>query len=214
MVTAMRDMDKKAEWLRGFAEERHRARRAARAFVDAARHGDVDQLLAAVDWINQEADAWRLAMRGVVRLGAVSADIRVAFLSVWIESKHLPLEVGDRPTMAKAARVLFPGYTGPQLRLFRGTIRSERTRRLYGFSWTTQRDVAMRFAQQHSKIPEQRATQRPDGSIAHLAGVVLETVAPPAAILLLREEEGYYDEGEVVLNPYRLGAVTVAGGPS
>jgi hypothetical protein len=39
---------------------------------------------------------------------------------------------------------------------------------------------------------------------------VLETVAPAAGILLVREEEGFFDEGEVVVDPYRLGAVALS----
>jgi hypothetical protein len=199
-----------AEFLKGIAEERRRSRLAARALVDAARSADVEQFLSAIGWVSMELDAWRLAMRGISRLGAVSAEIHDAFLNVWIQHKHLPLAVGDRPTMAKAARVLFPGYVGPPLRLYRGTCRRERARRLYGFSWTTQRDIAQRFGDQHSHVAERMAPR----STALDVGIVLETVASPSAILLLREQEGFYDEGEVVVDPYRLGAVTLAGQPA
>jgi hypothetical protein len=39
---------------------------------------------------------------------------------------------------------------------------------------------------------------------------LLEAVVAPRAILLIREEEDYDDEGEVVVDPYRLEAVTLA----
>ena len=39
------------------------------------------------------------------------------------------------------------------------------------------------------------------------SGVLLQTEAPPAAVLLKREPEVYFDEGEVVVDPYLLGRV-------
>jgi hypothetical protein len=38
---------------------------------------------------------------------------------------------------------------------------------------------------------------------------VLKTVVPPDAVLLTRQPEDYYDEGEVVVDPFRLGRVDV-----
>jgi hypothetical protein len=32
-------------------------------------------------------------------------------------------------------------------------------------------------------------------------------VAPPEAILLIRQPQDYYDEGEVVVDPFRLGQI-------
>jgi hypothetical protein len=135
-------------------------------------------------------------MLRVSKLRGVSDGIHSAFLPIWIESKTLPLKVGHRPTLAAALRVLMPpSYNGPRLRLYRGATAGERRRRLYGFSWTTRIDVARnKFAAQY---------QDWDGS------VVLETVAPPDAILLLREDEKYYDEGEVVIDPFKLSRVDV-----
>jgi hypothetical protein len=40
-------------------------------------------------------------------------------------------------------------------------------------------------------------------------GVILQTLAPPEAILLIRKPEDYYDEGEVVVDPFRLGKIKV-----
>jgi hypothetical protein len=141
-------------------------------------------------------DGWRLAMRGVGRLPLVSKKIQAAFLPVWIESKHMPLAVGHRPTMAKALHILMPPIVlDAPLRLYRGTSALERSRRLYGFSWTTHLEIARRFAEQ--------------ARLGTSGAVVLETVAAPGAVHLLREEEGYYDEGEVVVDPYRLGRVRV-----
>jgi hypothetical protein len=82
------------------------------------------------------------------------------------------------------------------MRLYRGTDWEERRRRRYGFSWTVDKDSASGFAE-GPKI---------DGH----GGVILETLAPAAAILLVREKEDYYDEGEVVVDPFSLGRITVA----
>lgn len=84
--------------------------------------------------------------------------------------------------------------------LYRSTSSHERRRRLYGFSWTTDAAaVAWRFAEHWAQ---------PGGLDFH--GLVLRTLAPPEAILLVRPPEDYYDEGEVVVNPYRLGKVEVS----
>ena len=40
-------------------------------------------------------------------------------------------------------------------------------------------------------------------------GVILQTLAPPEAIMLIRQPEDYYDEGEVVADPFLLGKINV-----
>ncbi len=171
-------------------------------FATACASGEVDRFWGAVNSLyGAGPDGWRLAMMRVSRLPAVSAEIHAAFLEVWIESKQLALRVGDRPTFARALRILMPGdYHGAALRVYRGTSGLERRRRLYGFSWTRHQDVARRFAAHWAKpIPG-----------LETGGVVLETLCAAEAVLLIRKDENYYDEGEVVVDPYKLGAVTVA----
>ena len=74
--------------------------------------------------------------------------------------------------------------------------------------------MAQRFAQPHAGIFEgddvvigarAREIARQWGG-----GVVLETLVPAEAVLLVREVEGYYDEGEIVVDPFKLGPVAVA----
>lgn len=185
------------EFARLLAEERKADRLGARAFAQACQDSDVDQLMRAVDFITDNTiDGWRLAMLKVARLPVVSEEIQTAFLSIWIESKGLPLRVGSRPIMARALHVLMPpvALTEP-LTLYRGTTGQERTRRLYGFSWTTDEEIAARFAE-HARRSQS-------------GGVILKTVAAPGTVHLRREPEDYYDEGEVVVDPYRLGRVEV-----
>ncbi|TXN73446.1 hypothetical protein [Methylobacterium sp. WL6] len=179
------------------AAERVADRQGASAFAASCRVGDVDAMLRAADFLNDRTiDGWRLAMCRVGRLSAVSPEIRAAFLGIWIESKHMPLQVGHRPTMARALHVLMPSIVlAEPLRLFRGTSANERSRRLYGFSWSTQRNIAERFAEQ--------------ARLGSGGAVLLETLAPIGSVHLRREHEGYYDEGEVVVNPYALERIEV-----
>jgi len=150
--------------------------------------------------LNECVDAWRLAIAYVAKLPRVSPEVQAAFVAVWIESKNLPLSVGNRPVLARALRVLLPGgYYGPPLMLYRGTGRHERRRRLYGFSWTIELAVARKFA-------ERWATPVP-GVVTE--GVILQTLAPPEAIMLIRQPEDYYDEEEVVADPFLLGKINV-----
>jgi hypothetical protein len=107
------------------AEELRKERAAAAAvaalFVQACQSGNVATFYQAVDQINLTFDGWKVAMRrfaGKVR--SVSPEIQSAFFHVWIKSKMLPFLVNDHRALCNAARVLFPRYRGPSVRLFRG----------------------------------------------------------------------------------------------
>lgn len=81
------------------------------------------------------------------------------------------------------------------LHLYRGADAIERSRRLYGFSWTTELNIARQFANRWKK------------SVG--GGVVLETLAPPQAIFNVRADPLHFDESEIIVDPYVLKAVTV-----
>ena len=89
-------------------KERRAANAAAALFVRACQTGDVVALYEAVDLINHcTVDGWKVAMRTLARqVRAVSPKIQSAFLRVWMESKMLPLVVGDYRALCDAARVL------------------------------------------------------------------------------------------------------------
>jgi hypothetical protein len=184
-------------------EERRRAKEAAQAFIRVCADDDADKLYSASLWLDEKGDeAWRFAMQGVVKLKRVSAEIRQAFIPIWVEHKMLPLTVGSRPLLTKALRVLLPGgYTGSRLTVYRGASNHERRRRLYGFSWTTEVAVARKFAEHWAK-PMPASYTGPTSQ-----GVILQTTVPCGAIFLIRKPEDYYDEGEVVVDPFRLGRV-------
>jgi hypothetical protein len=186
------DFDFKA----ALAAERRDDRRAGALFAKACADGDVAAFYAAIGELSGTVNGWYHAMRLVGRRDHVSDRIKGVFLPIWIEHKNLPLTVGHRPTMAKALRVLMPrNYSGPALPLYRGTTAGERRRHLYGFSWTARLEIARdKFAEQRSHSSD---------------AVVLETLAPPEAILHVRRERDYFDEDEVVVDPFRLGQVKV-----
>ncbi|ESY72790.1 hypothetical protein X743_14870 [Mesorhizobium sp. LNHC252B00] len=186
--------DVEREFRAAILTERRNAIVAGKTFAAACISGDVAGFCAAVDQINETVDGWRHAAIGVSRLHGVAPGIREAFLSVWIESKMLPLMVGDRKAMAGALRVLMlSAHQGEPIHLYRGASARERRSATYGFSWSTDLATARTFGEHW---------QRSVGG-----GVLLETFAPARAVLLVREIEGYYDEGEVVVDPYQLGPV-------
>ena len=198
--------------------EENESREAAKMFLEVCRIGSDDLLEHAANYLSNTMDGWLYAMRGVARLAGVSEDIRRAFLNVYVEHKGLPRTVGNRAVMVKALRVLMPrGYQGAPLRLYRGTDADERRCGCYGFSWTTRREMAREFAENRrmwSQTSESNGKTRTtfDGS-----AVVLETVAPAEAILLVREPgtgrydytNGDFDEDEVIVDPCNLGQVKV-----
>lgn len=197
--------------------EREPDRQCARLFLNAVKDGNAEALLSAVDALNNlSVDGWRLAMLGVGRLAAVSDEVRAAFLNVWIESKSVSLRAFERPTLVRALRVLLPGnYRGSSLQVYRGTKVVEHRRRTYGFSWTTSRSVAERFANEQERKALAGRDARLAFSYASARGIVLATTVLPEAVLLKREPEDSYDEEEVVIDPYRLTDVTIvpsAGG--
>jgi hypothetical protein len=166
-------VDEWGDWNAALRKERQDAKRAADNFARVCKEGRPDQLYDAHLLLNECAgDAWRLAMKAVARLPSVAPEIRDAFLAVWIESKMLPLRVGNRRVLANALRVLMAGYSGPPLTLYRGTSNHERRRRLYGFSWTTNIDIARKFAEHWAK------------PVLQTSGLISRTAASPEAIFV------------------------------
>ena len=183
------------------ARERQQARKWARAFEQAARDGDVDRLVGAANLLSEATvDGWRLAMKRVARLSTASDEIRAAFANIWIESKMLPLRVGDRRTLANDLRVLMPSgrYQGEPLTLYRGAGAGERCRRLYGFSWTRDAAIAEGFAE-HWRTMQGR----------YPGAVLLRAIADQDAVLLFRDDDGYYAEHEVVVDPFKLRKISI-----
>jgi hypothetical protein len=169
------------------AEELRKERRQAKAaaFERACQTGDVAALYEAVDFINNfTIDGWTVAIRRVARkVRGVSPRIRSAFQDVWIQSQMLPFQVNDNRALCRAARVLMPRYRGPAVRLFRGTGADERRRRLYGMSWSADVSAAERFALERREW--------------NGGSVLLETLAPPAAIVCVVAYPKPFTEQEI-----------------
>src|SRR5262249_8424327 len=172
-----------------FREQLSRDRRAAKTAADrferACQTGDVAALYEAVNFINERTvDGWTVAIRRVARkVRRVSPQIRSAFQDVWIQGKMLALRVGDNRALCRAARVLMPRYRGSAVRLFRGTGAGERRRRLYGMSWSADVSVAKRFALERREW--------------NGGSVLLETLAPPAAIICVVAYPKPFTEQEI-----------------
>jgi len=190
----MRYRDLPPEWRATILAQRRKDRESAQAFVRVCKDDRPDLLYNAALWLDEGLDAWRLALTGVAKLRRVSPEIQDAFSYIWVERKMLPLRVGNRRVVSNALRVLMPAnyHLGGTITLFRGTSAHERQRRIYGFSWSTDPAVARQFAQ---------ARHAPSFGIV---GILLKTRAPPKAVLLMRQPEDYYDEWEVVVDPYRI----------
>jgi hypothetical protein len=181
-----------------------RSRRAARAVELACISGDVGEFHDAIQRLDETDDGWRLAMGREGRLEHVSDEIRNAFLYAWIDHNNLMLRVDHRPTLARALRVLLPRTeVAEPLVLFRGAVARERRHRTYGFAWTTDIDEARNFAR--GKVAPAL------GRFPATSSVVLRTLAAPNAILYIRarSEGQFYDEHEVIVDPFRLGRIEV-----
>ena len=150
-------------------------------------------LLEAADRLNLTCDGWRHAFQKVRLLRTVKPAIKQSFLTIWIESKHLALTAGDHRAVADALHVLMPRYEGCTVRLFRGASAHERRRRIYGLSWSGDADVADRFARDWQRLDE--------------GGVLLETLAPPNAVI--SAPGGHYHEREYLVDRRHLRGVKV-----
>lgn len=145
----------------------------------------VKLLMAAID--TDDADAffgnlmsermpWCLAFRQFVKLETIPEGIQAAFQAAWIENNVrlcVAVEGGSDRLICDVVRRMFPPYEGPAIRLFRGATWYEHQSRNYGLSWSEDAVIAERFARD----------QIEGGFGEGLEGVVLETLAPPRAII-------------------------------
>lgn len=179
--------------------------RATRDFVEGVRTGDTRRMRSARRAIRELARTrwsvapmkfemkfdWRDAMRRIARLDAVPKPARLSFMRLCVQLGHyIRLEVADDVVLIDAFRVMLPPYKGPAVMLYRGVgernledvvdayrrnqKRKPRRSRIlpYGLAWTTNRDLADGFAVRH---------RSPDNP--YRGGVILQTLAPPEAII-------------------------------
>ncbi len=185
-----------ADFMEAIAQEQRDREEAADAFAAAIQSGDIERFDVAVSRMSFVVDGWSLALRRAGRVIPGSDEVRCAFLNVWVEHKGLARAVADRGVVVQALRILLPpSGPHPSIELYRGTTIRERLLRRYSFSWTTDIDQARRFAGQFA------------GAAPAQEGIVLATLAPAEAILFVRERDGWFDEGEVILDPFKLNRV-------
>jgi hypothetical protein len=158
---------------------------------------------------------WPRAFKEFAKLTAVPKKMQEAFRVAWIETKGPFLSAESPRIITAALRVMTPPYNGRRaVRLFRGSSWVAYEQRYYGHSWTASAAAAENFAQDDRQTLE-------GGS------VVLETLAPPAAIisrvkyprpLTTAEREAMlpgaiiverHDEQEYFVDPSQLQDVTV-----
>jgi len=165
----LRDLPKDHQ--RELRRERRRVREHVKAVVEACKAGDAERFYdLAYPHDNLPHGFWTSAFRMIARdISEVTPEIQTAFQRVWTEHKNLNLGCDDHRAMCQALRILTPKYQGPELRLYRGASALECRRRLYGISWTSSLSAAEVFAE--------------DYRVCDGGSVVLETVAPPAAII-------------------------------
>jgi hypothetical protein len=189
--------------LRGLQRaEQAQVRANARACAAAAECGDVAQFARFAHPDDALIIDYAQAFRRIGKLDRISPEIKAVFLEAWIVRKNWALQVNDRRALASSPHLLMPhNYAGPALQLYRDARQlGERVHRRYQFSWTRGEDLAREFATRW------RWGEEP--------GVVLSTVASADAVLLVREDEEYYDEREVVVDPFLLSRVTLPSGCS
>lgn len=111
-------------------------------------------------------------------------------------------EVCDDLLVLDALKKLLPQYTGPGIRLYRGESRSNRQRRTYGMSWSSNLKAARYFANDREK--------------SYLDGTcILEAeVAPEAIISCIHEFDPENGEFEYLVDRRRLGRVRVVESPA
>ena len=160
-------------------DQRELDRQRVTLLVEAVKNGHWENIYYI---LTADGMPWEMALRRLTKLRAVPAVSQQAFSRAWMESKSVPLKVRNYSILCAALRVMLPPYTGPAVRLFRGACFNEVQRRQYSVSWTDDRSVAERFARDYSEM-------------AH-GSVILETSAPPAAIIGQMEYPGPLTDAE------------------
>jgi hypothetical protein len=177
------------------ANERRQAANAAKAFVQACTNGDAEAMQSCAQWLADTIGGWPIALRLVGKLGDIPPESKHAFETIWVESKGFSKKVTDRRVISRALEKLLPGGSVPDgSTIYRGARASERRGPRYGYSWTTELEIARSFAEGY---------RQPYGS------VILATIVPPKGIFLVRRRGDWWDEGEVVVDPFALTSVSV-----
>lgn len=174
-------------------------REAIRSMRLSVERGDFPAFLTSLEEV-RATGAWRKALLMIRCLPPPSGTFRERVLSFWSEqSDEFRKEIyaeGGYLLLANALSVLLPLYRGAAMRLWRGSTAWGRRRSVYGLAWSRSKSVAEAFARG-------AARRYSDGS------VLLETVAPAAAIICAVPHSDLRDEKEVLVDYRQLTAVRV-----
>jgi hypothetical protein len=127
----------------------------------------------------------------------VTFEIREAFHSLWIEKGHFIREkMNDDKKLVELLKTLFPTYIGDGMFLYRGENIQRYKSNKIGFCWTTNIDVARKFA---------------SGLNAYKSGGFLLCAKVEASEILagIHPHSIYLEENEVTVNPFHIKNIKV-----
>lgn len=152
-------------------EEQRRIAHAVSNFVDGARGGDGDQMWRSMKSLLLDGAA-RKAFLKISKIQDIPDKSRAVFLEMFLDyGDQMRQEISDDLVYLAGLRSLMPRYDGPPVFLYRGEAMFNRKHRTYGWSWSSSREVARRFA-------ELSMTRVGTGG-----NVLLSTLAPSEAII-------------------------------
>jgi hypothetical protein len=137
------------EWRERIREQNRNERRVLNSFEAALRSADLQAISDSFGAIEGVTFGWERAFRRAAKLDGLPANIRSAFLRVWVRSgDHIRSEVNNDLVLIRGLRRLLPLYRGAHpLTLYRGESVYNWKRRTYGLSWSGQSDVGRGFAE-------------------------------------------------------------------
>jgi hypothetical protein len=180
-------------------EQNQFERRVLDGFEAALRSADLQAIGDSFGTIEGVYFGWKRAFRRAAKLDALPANVRSAFLRIWVHhGDHIRSEVNDDLVLIRGLRRLLPTYRGARpLTLYRGESVYNWKRRTYGLAWSGKSDVAHGFA-------EKGLYRTFEGG-----SVLLKVVAPPQNIICtVTPRYDRYTEQEYLVDRRGLKGVT------
>lgn len=165
-------------------------------YAIAAMHGGpADDLRRAFEKINEDdGPACRKVLEAATRCVQVPDDFREALHLAWtVRSHHYRADIQDDDLIIRAFRRVFSPYTGSRLVLYRGERSSELGAGRIGLNWSTDQEVAKKFA-------------RGLCTTYGCDGVLLRATAEPSAIITGPNQHSANKLGEMehIIDPRML----------
>lgn len=186
-------------WADVVGEVRERERAALAQWKAALAAGDADAFGTALGRVALVGLLPR-AFRHASRLPKIAPAIQAGMVGHWVQSgDSIRSDINDDAALLVGLRSLMPPYSGGAVTLYRGDSFVNRRRRSYGLAWTSDPEIARRFA---------------DGIWRTFDGgsVVLAAEVPAAAIICEMDAHLTADmrgEREFLVDRRRIGPVRV-----